>query len=195
MYRIVDSECTLSTLKKDSFVLPEFQANRVTECLESSKIEEWHHTRSKNNIADLGTRNDATVESVSEESEWQKGKVWMRLPVSQWPVTQDIHSSHDVEVEKIEISANVAVNETSVFDFEALRCQSYKFVVKLVALVSKMARRKSLAYPELVVEDLTEAETYIIKQSMSKTREMFKKGYLKSLRAEEGEDGIIRLGS
>ena len=35
VYRIVDSECTLSTLKKDSFVLPEFQANRVTECLEN----------------------------------------------------------------------------------------------------------------------------------------------------------------
>ena len=119
----------------------------------------------------------------------------MRLPVSQWPVTQDTHNSHDIEVEKIEISANVAVNEPSVFNFEALRCQSYQFMIKLVALVFKMARRKSLAHPELVVEDLTEAEAYIIKQSMSKTKEMFKKGHLKSLRAEEGTDGIIRLGS
>ena len=195
IYRIVDSECTLLTLKKDSFVLPEFQANRVTECFESSKVEEWYHTRSKNNIADLGTRNDATVDSVSNVSEWQQGKEWMHLPIDQWPVTQDIQGSHEVEVEKVEVSSNVAVKEPPVFNFEVLRCQSYSFVVKLVALVFKMVRNKSLAHPELVVEDITEKETYIIKQSMTRTKEMLKKGHLTSLRAKKGADGIIRLGS
>ena len=96
VHRIVDSECTLSTLKKDTLKLPEFQSNRVGECMESSDISEWFHTRSKYNIADLGTRNEATVQSISEESEWQLGKQWMYLPVDQWPVTREIQGSHNV---------------------------------------------------------------------------------------------------
>ena len=196
IYRIIDSECTLSTLKKDSYALPEFQSNRVTECLESSKIEDWYHTRSRNNISDLGTRNNATVEDISEGSEWQEGKRWMYLPVNQWPVTQDIRSSHDQEEETpTELSAIVTVKEPPVFEFERLKCQSYEFVVKFVAIIIKMARSKSFRYPEITVNDLIEAETYIIGQCMSRTRELLQKGHLKSLRAEEGSDGIIRIGS
>ena len=202
VYRIVDSECTLSTLRKD--VLPEFQANRVTECLDSSEISEWNHTKSKNNIADLGTRDNATVESVSEESEWQRGKDWMRLPVDQWPITQDIGQSHQqccaclemgVTVTR-EMSAAARAKETvQVFDFERLKHQTYDFVVKLVAIILKMSKCKSLSYPDLSVEDLSNAEHFIIQQCMVKTRELLKKGHLTSLRAEEGVDGVIRLGS
>ena len=36
VHRIVDSECTLSTLRKDTCKLPEFQSNRVGECMDSS---------------------------------------------------------------------------------------------------------------------------------------------------------------
>ena len=158
-------------------------------------ISEWFHTRSKNNIADLGTRNEATVKSISEDSEWQLGKKWMYLPVDQWPVTQEIQNSHNVEEDVVEISAAATVAEPVIFDFEALRGQTYDFVIKLVAIVIKMARSKSSRHPELTVDDLVEAENYIIKQCMTQTKELLKKGHLKSLRAEEGADGIIRLGS
>ena len=202
VHRIVDSECTLATFKKDSVALPEFEANRVQECLNSSNIDEWEHTRSKNNIADLGTRDNATVESVSEGSEWQQGKDWMRTPVDQWPVTKDIGKSHNrcssCQVLNVEISANVTAKDNvmeQVFDFESLKRHTYDFVVKLVAIVFKLlSTEKSFVRPELSVEDLNSAEAYIIQQSMVKTKELLKKGHLKSLRAEEGADGIIRLG-
>ena len=73
VHRIVDLECTLATFKKDSVALPEFEQNRVQECLDSSSFDDWKHARSKNNIADLGTRDNATVESISAMSEWQLG--------------------------------------------------------------------------------------------------------------------------
>ena len=146
VHRIVDSECTLLTLKKDTLKLPEFQSNRVGECMESSDISEWFHTRSKNNIADLGTRNEATVQSISEESEWQRGKQWMYLPVDQWPVTQDIQNSHNVSCcigeDVVEITAVATAAEPPVFDFEAMKKQTYQFVIKLVAIVFKMGRSK-----------------------------------------------------
>ena len=117
--------------------------------MESSNINEWFHTRSKNNIADLGTRNEATVQSISEESEWQLGKQWMYLPVDQWPVTQEIQSSHNVLCcigeDVVEITAVTTAAESPVFDFEAMKKQTYQFVIKLVAIVTKMFRSKSLS--------------------------------------------------
>ena len=44
----------------------------------------------KKNISDLGTRMNAQVEDISEESDWQCGPSWMRSPRSEWPTSQDI---------------------------------------------------------------------------------------------------------
>ena len=64
--------------------------NRVSETLRSTEVEEWYHIESKKNISDLGTRTNAGVSDVAEESDWQRGPPWMRLPVEEWPVSQDI---------------------------------------------------------------------------------------------------------
>ena len=38
--------------------------NRASEVQKKTKIEEWVHTASKDNVADLGTRKDGTVEDI-----------------------------------------------------------------------------------------------------------------------------------
>ena len=78
---VLDSKCTLATLHKDTVVLNEFMGNRVSETLRSTEVEEWYHIESKKNISDLGTRTNAGVSDVAEESDWQRGPPWMRLPV------------------------------------------------------------------------------------------------------------------
>ena len=61
VYHIVDSLCSLATLKKDSSALREFMGNRVAEILDTTEVKQWYHVKSEDNIADLGTRSNITV--------------------------------------------------------------------------------------------------------------------------------------
>ena len=61
VFHIVDAECVLAILQNNTSALKEFMGNRAAECLNSTTIEQWFHMRSKDNIADLGTRGNATI--------------------------------------------------------------------------------------------------------------------------------------
>ena len=63
---ILDSKCTMTTLHKGTVALVEFMGNKVTEALETTKPEQWYHTCSKENIADLVTKCNASIEGISE---------------------------------------------------------------------------------------------------------------------------------
>ena len=85
---VLDSKCTLAIRHRETISLKEFMGNRASEVQKKSNIEKWVYTASTENIVDLGTRKDASVEDVSEEREWQNGKAWMRLPKEKWPYQQ-----------------------------------------------------------------------------------------------------------
>ena len=74
-----------------------FFGNRQAECLGYTKIPQWFHIRSEDNIADLGTKMNARVEDINEDSNWQNGHPWMRRPREEWPITQKVS---DAEVPK-----------------------------------------------------------------------------------------------
>ena len=57
--------------------------NRAIEINRFSKPADWYYVPSALNPADLGTRKGASLQDVSAESEWIKGKPWMTLPLSQ----------------------------------------------------------------------------------------------------------------
>ena len=59
----------------------------------------YHHVKSKDNISDLGTRNDVTIDDVSEDSAWQNGPAWMSLSKEEWPVNQDVGENQTRYVE------------------------------------------------------------------------------------------------
>ena len=56
----------------------------------------WRYVRSKDNIADMGTRKGCTIEDIGPDSEWINGKPWMSLPVEEFPL---------LTVEEIKLSA------------------------------------------------------------------------------------------
>ena len=89
-YFILDSMCTLALLQKDSMALKEYMGNRVSECLHLTQPENWFQVKSKDNIADLGTRNNAGIDDIVSGTVWQILSDWSRLPVKDWPVTQDV---------------------------------------------------------------------------------------------------------
>ena len=55
------------------------EINRLTE------LKQWRYIKSKDMIADLSTRKGAKVKDILRNSEWVKGKPWMRWNESQFP--------------------------------------------------------------------------------------------------------------
>ena len=58
--------------------------NRVAEILDTTNIEQWYHVKSKDNISDIGTRNNAPVVDICEHSEWHNAPVVDVCEHSEW---------------------------------------------------------------------------------------------------------------
>ena len=193
---ILDSMCSLATLKKDTVALREYMGNRVSEILSSTSIEQWYHVKSKENIADLGTRSTACVEDLDERSEWQLGKGWMKLPRERWPLTQD-STGATVSAEELSNPAIVAFlrKTDNSYNIERFKGRSYMFMLRVTARVLKSVRYHSFRITELVPIDIEEAEKLCLKSSMMHTKQAFTEGKLKSLGAQINDDGIIHINS
>ena len=199
---ILDSTSTMYLMRKNSVALKEFMANRVTEFLEVASPEQVFHVKSNDNIADLGTRMDATPSDIDQGSTWQCGPSWMKLDFTEWPVTQDF-SKAEIPHEELNsphvVAAITATSTTTqLFNTESYknRYRAYEFFIRLVGIVMKVFRYKSLRIPrELSVDDLKTAELVALKLSMKHTLQEYQKGTLKSLRPRMNDDGIIVLGS
>ena len=194
---ILDSMCTLALLHNDTSALGEFMGNKVTEALEIAQPEEFFHTPSKENIADLGTRCNATIEDLAEDGPYQRGPAWLRLEMKDWPVTQDYSGTDIPEEELVKISAHVSTSAvvTPVIDVKDFKEDSYKFLLKVAAIVLKIIQTKRFEIDPLSPADLDLAERHCLKMSMELTKEDMKAGKLASIRPVIDEDGIIVLSS
>ncbi|GAA6082860.1 uncharacterized protein LOC108183760 [Tachysurus ichikawai] len=84
-FHLVDSQTVLRAIERDSYGYQTFFANRIGEIQKSGQVSDWWWIPGDVNIADIITRG-GTPENLCEESEWQKGPQFLRLPVEEWPV-------------------------------------------------------------------------------------------------------------
>jgi len=82
---VTDSTIVLHWLSHDERPLDTAVRNSVIEIRRFTDVNQWYHIDGSLNIADLGTRH-AHVNDIGPGSEWQNGKGWMNLPVSEMPV-------------------------------------------------------------------------------------------------------------
>ena len=204
---VLDSKCTLAILHKETISLKEFMGNRASEVQKKTDVDEWVHTSSKDNIADLGTRKDATVEDVSKGSEWQDGKRWMKLSKEEWPVSKDF-SGQDIPTEELITKGFIAFassidNVMNMYDIERFRGRSYIFLINVTARVLNVFNRRSanskcslkeIATP-LTHRNIIAAEKFCIQLSMHYTKPDFTAGKFKSLRAQIDDEGIVCVNS
>ena len=150
----------------------------------------------KRKFSDLGTRSNASIADISEDSEWQNGSAWMNSHRNLWPVTQDISGMKipDEEVVNAKLCMMAKLSEFPVC-YEKYICRSYQFIVNLTARLLRIAKLKSFRDNEFTVGDIQDAESYILKYSMEMTEKMLEQGKLKSLRPERNADGVIVLRS
>ena len=84
--KLTDSQVALHWLNSLKIELKIFVRNRVIEARRLAPTEKWLYVRSKDNIADMGTRKGATVDDLRPDSEWFVGKPWMSLPAEEFPL-------------------------------------------------------------------------------------------------------------
>ena len=192
---IIDSMCTLATLRKETTALRPYMGHRVAECLDTTEARQWFAVKSADNISDLGTRMDATIKDIDENSEWQNGSCWMSLPMEEGPVTQDIGSTKvpGEEVLITKFCAHVTAEE-SVIDYNKYIGRSYQFVKRLTAIVLRVVQTHHFE-GEVTPHFLKLAEHHMLLQSMGLTRELLNAGKLQSLRPEINHEGLIVLRS
>ena len=148
--------------------------------------------RSKDNIADLGTRENATAADVHEDSWWQKGPDWIYLKLNQWPVDQDVGRCIIPEEFLIrhKLIASIDLNKITI-NYESLKGKSFRFVQNVTARVIRIFRNKSFKGNLITKEDRDNAEVFMLKYAMILTKKMNSEGKLASLRPEVKSDGII----
>ena len=120
VYFILDSTSTMYLMRKHPVALKEFMANRVTGALEVANPDQIYHMRSSGNIADLGTRMNATPADIDLGSEWQCGPSWLKLDFSEWPISQDCTKAgvpqEELNSPLVIAAAMTALASPSIFD-------------------------------------------------------------------------------
>ena len=196
VFYILDSLCSLATLHKDTMALKEYMSHRVTEIIENSQLENWHHVKSKDNISDLGTRSNAVLHDIAEDSEWQRGAAWMSLEVNEWPTSQDFSGAKVPEEDLIKLHrVNHVSGAYPDINFESYKHKSYSSLLRIFATVIKCIRNKHFRINELTSEDIDDAELFVRRESSKLTQKEVSKGKLSSLRPQVDENGIIVLSS
>jgi hypothetical protein len=94
---ILESRIVQDMIRKDSYWFNTFAGVRVVEIQTKTKVEDWLHVPSGENIADILTRG-APPSELGQDSVWQNGPKWLVQDRSTWPDT-DVKFSSSLEPE------------------------------------------------------------------------------------------------
>ena len=84
--KLTDSQIVLHWICNSEIPLKQYCRDRVIEILRWTTRMQWFYVRSADMIADLGTRPGATIKDVDQDSTWNCGYPWMKLPVNEFPM-------------------------------------------------------------------------------------------------------------
>jgi hypothetical protein len=80
-----DSTTVLQWIHSDARNYKVFVAHRITEILESSKVEEWRWVPTCDNVADEATKWSKYLETNIMESRWHNGPQYLHHSEENWP--------------------------------------------------------------------------------------------------------------
>ena len=106
--KVTDSQVALHWIHTTKSELKVWVRNRVLEINRLAPMEGWRYVRSKDNIADMGTRKGVKVEEIGPNSIWINGLPWMSLSDDRFPlltvreVSLSLEEAKKVQKERIE---------------------------------------------------------------------------------------------
>ena len=84
---VTDSTISLCWLHQDQRPLQISVRNSVIDVRRFSSLDDWYHVASEDNPSDIATR-PVLVEEIKGDSDWFKGRPWMRGPANEMPLRQ-----------------------------------------------------------------------------------------------------------
>ncbi len=84
-FHLVDSQTVLGAIQRASYGYQSFFANRIGAIQRTTPVNDWWWIPSDLNIADIITRG-GSPKDLKEDSVWQRGPVFLRWPVEDWPM-------------------------------------------------------------------------------------------------------------
>ena len=109
LYLLGDSEIVLSSREKETSFFNEWYANcigetfnqqkKIQEIVEVGDHGEWYHISSMDNSADKPTRLDTDPSDIGMNSEWQRGKGYLKYPVASRPINRDFAAARKDKID------------------------------------------------------------------------------------------------
>ena len=197
-YFIVDSEIIRAMIQKDSYRLNTFVALRIGEIQEATNPSDWYWVDGKLNISDWLTKRKSRRE-LGEDSLWQRGPDFLRLPENQWSVKQDGPIS-DLPEQIKPVMLTVAKEEETLSDridinrFSA--CTKLLHVTARILAMYKPHPQYSFANAarNLTPQNLEEAERFWITDAQKSMKSQLERGDFNRLCPSQEPDGIIEVG-
>ncbi len=209
-----DSTTVLHWIRGVSTRHPSFIANRLSEILDATEVNQWHYCPTKLNPADDGTRG-LPVLSITTSSRWLMGPDFLLLDESEWleditnKVVNDIVPGVGTESDVIFTGKTTAQSEPNEL-VNLTRYSSYSRALTVMAYVQRFLHNCKVPVSERKfgspsVEELERAKKILIRQEQIKAfpsefkdlkrgRPVHKQSKLVSLTPFLDEDDIIRVG-
>ena len=89
IYHIVDASIILGMIKSVSLKFDTYSAPRITEIQSNSDVNNWYWIQTKDNPADLGTREKCAIKDLQPGTLWREGPAWLKNPRESWPIRSD----------------------------------------------------------------------------------------------------------
>ena len=187
---LTDSSAVLSMIKGDSGSLSTFGGNRVGEIQSLTKPEDWYWVSTDHNIADLGTRTDATAAEIDESSVYQNGPDWLRSEKSTWPIFSVVNGT--IPREELSTAAKkhtvlmsvVADPMVKVSKFNSFRkaTRVLAYVMQFIDKIKQNCKKKMFKARPLNML-LEYAANHLYSWHQVRERHMLSKGFFKELGA------------
>ena len=182
---LTDSSAAFGMIRGECGAFQEFVGTRTGEIKSKSNPEtEWFWVPTKENLADLGTRDDVTPTSLGADSVYLNGLPWMQKKEDEWPVNRN--PGKVPEEEMISGARTVLYIDAGKSLLEITRFSSFSKISRILVLVLKFIDKLRKKNDKLTVlsekEYREKSENYWFLAAQEETKKKFKTGNLSSLR-------------
>ena len=173
----------------------------MNKILKLNKQEDWSHCPGEENPAEIGSRGVPAFR-LRESELWWKGPKWLSSPKYNWPVVEEIVDTDESlrEVKKIIVMEALMIeapSEESVIDIKAY--SKFNKLVKVTAWVERFIKNLKARLAgnvaelgSLKMEEITSAESYLIKIAHKELRSRSDYQQLVSQLGLVERDGLVR---
>ena len=190
VYHLTDSGIVQAQIQAESHHFQPFTAVRIGEIQNKTQKDEWFWIPGDVNVADMVTRTDYTIESLTNI--WQKGPEFLSKPVDEWPIKRNLTTEIPDKIVRYKIN-KCEINEAPILQLRNFK--GFRFMINVLCRCKQAFKRKTfLAIRETPnPNDMAEVEELVIKLVQKQLPKDWERQYAK-LGVFMNDSGVICVG-